>query len=93
MTAAARGFHCCLLGSPSLPGLYLQKKDSHRLQFCMFPVLFLGGSCRFGFVSPEVEVEGNVFCLALNPCFVFPQVLIVCLTKNLGKEEKVGLHL
>lgn len=84
--------NCCLFLPPSSPGLSLQE-DGCRLQLCMFVVWFPGRFCWFGLVGPVAEVEGSVFCLASNPRFVFPLVLIVYPRKNFGKENKVELQL
>lgn len=57
----------------------------------MFLVLFHGDFGGLGWVGSNTKVEGNVFCLALEPCYGFPQVFIVYLTGNVGEKNKTSL--
>ena len=56
---------------PPSPGLYFQA--SYRV-FILYVFLChsVDGFCWFGFVGPDAEAEGNVFCLASNPHCVSP---------------------
>lgn len=83
-----RRLNCCLFiptffARPVLPGGQLQ---------AFHPVCFscrsVDGFCWFGFVGPDAEAEGNVFCLASNPHCVSPPLSTVYSTRNLGKENK-----
>lgn len=82
-----RRLNCCLSIPTSVarPVLLGQLQSFHPVCFSCRSV---DSFCWFGFVGPDTEAEGNVFCLASNPHCVSPPRSSVYSTKNLGKENK-----
>lgn len=87
---------CCLFMSVPSPGLHLQRKDSCRLQFCVLSLSCVGDwwwwfSSDIRPLGP-VRKQREIILYGSEPCYVFPQVIIVYPTENLGEENVVELQ-